>query len=100
MSNLREWLILTTQKTTYEKAMSHFRQHYDDQKMLTELVAIALEGEDNGDAPWAAANVISEFPVELLIPHETQLRRIAAERWIYLSGPAKKALQKIAGAGL
>jgi hypothetical protein len=26
---------------------------------------IALEGEDAGDAPWAAATVIAEFPAAL-----------------------------------
>jgi len=75
--------------------MKYFRQHLHDPNLLSALVTIALEGEDAGDAPWAAANTIEEFPVELLAPHEASLRQLSEETWIYLSDPAKRALAKL-----
>jgi hypothetical protein len=76
--------------------MSYFRQHLNDRAMLAKLIEIALEGEDMGDASWAAANVIAEFPADLLRPYEVELRQIAAEPWDYLNRPAKAALEKLA----
>ena len=61
--------------------------------LLGKLVEIALEGEAAGDAPWAAANVIAEYPSALLRAHENSLRKIAAESWVYLSRPATAARQ-------
>src|SRR5262245_43153969 len=63
---LRELLIWTTSRTTAEMVYDYFRRHLDDRRLLSDLIAIALEGEDNGDAPWAAANVIAEFHGELV----------------------------------
>lgn len=95
MRPLRDWLIMTTSTVAAPEALAYLRSHMNAE-MLTDLVQIALEGEDMGDAPWAAANVISEYPAELLIQHESQLREIAAEPWDYLNRPAKVALEKIA----
>ena len=63
--------------------------------MLRQLIEIALEGEDNGDAPWAAANVITEFPAHLLREIQPELIRLSQESWMYLHDPAKLALGKI-----
>lgn len=93
---LRDRLIETTNMTKAPAAMAYFRQHLNDESLLAQLIEIALEGEDMGDAPWAAANVIAEFPVELLTSHEGELRKIAAEPWDYLNRPARAALAKIA----
>jgi hypothetical protein len=60
---------------------------------------IALEGEDAGDAPWAAANTIADFPADMLLPHKRSLERLAAEQWTYLQVPARRALAKIAALG-
>jgi hypothetical protein len=98
MADLRDKLIETTDNTKAPRAMAYFRQHLDDRAMLASLIKIALEVEDMGDAPWAAANVISEFPSDLLRAHESELRQIAAEPWDYLNRPAKAALLKLAGA--
>lgn len=95
MRTLRDWLIMTTSTTDAPEAMLYFRSQMNSE-MLNNLVQIALEGEDMGDAAWAAANVISEYPAELLARHEPQLQDIAAEPWDYLNRPAKAALAKIA----
>lgn len=95
MRQLKDWLIMTTSTVTYDEAIAHLRTRLDDPEMLAELVDIALEGEDAGDAPWAAANVIEEFSADLLQPHRPQLIALAGESWIYLSDPAKRALAKL-----
>ena len=87
---------MTTSTDTFDNAMVHFRGHLEDPQLLADLIDIALEGEDMGDAPWAAANVITEFPAALLRLHEPQLQQIAAEQWDYVSRPAREALAKIA----
>jgi hypothetical protein len=94
--NLRELLIWTTAETTAPMIMEYFRQRLHDQQLLANLIEIALEGEDAGDAPWAAANVIAEFPAHLLVVHQADLQRRSQEDWSYLSQPAKRALQRIA----
>ena len=94
--NLRELLIWTTAETTAPMIMEYFRQRLYDQQLLANLIEIALEGEDAGDAPWAAANVIAEFPAHLLVVHQADLQRRSQEDWSYLSQPAKRALQRIA----
>lgn len=95
MPTLSDWLVMTTSTATEPEAMAYLRSQMDAET-LNELVQIALEGEDMGDAPWAAANVIAEYPAELLKKHVNQLREIAAEPWDYLNRPAKIALEKIA----
>ena len=95
-ASLRQLLIATTSTETYEIAMSYFRAHLDDKELLDALIPIALEGEDAGDAPWAAANVIAEFSATLLKTHEASLKQLSNEQWVYLNGPANKALAKIA----
>jgi hypothetical protein len=92
---LRGLLIGTTHKGTFEPVMSYFRKHLLDRKLLSDLAAIALAGEDNGDAPWAAANVITEFPAELLKEIEPELIKLSNEQWMYLCDPANEALAKI-----
>lgn len=92
---LRELLIATTSTVTAPKAMDYFRRHLDDGDLLASLFSIAAEGEDMGDAPWAAANVIEEFPPELLGPHRNELEKLAAHPWMYLHDPARRALAKL-----
>src|SRR6185295_13935814 len=79
--NLRELLILTTDGNSAPMVMEYFRRHIGDRELLKNLVKIALEGEDEGDAPWAAANTIVEFPVELLKEHEADLQLLSQEQW-------------------
>lgn len=93
--NLRELLIWTTDTHTEPMVSNYFARHLDDQLLLEALLAIAREGEDMGDAPWAAANLIAEFPAGLLARHEAELRIIADEPWDYLNQPAKLALAKL-----
>jgi hypothetical protein len=62
-------------------------------------MAIALEGEDAGDAPWAAANTIADFPADMLLPHKASLEKLAAEQWTYLHVPGRRALEKIRDSG-
>ena len=92
--NLRTLLICTTSKTTVEAAEGYFAQHHNNSALLDSLVAIALEGEDAGDAPWAAANVLADFPSIMLKKHEAALTELAAHPWAYLNIPGQKALQK------
>jgi len=96
-SKLRELLILTTSKTTYAMVSEYFRQHHHDKALLSALVSIALEGEDAGDAPWAAANTIAEFPASMLIEHESALLQLSEHDWDYLKTPALAALAKLDG---
>ena len=95
-SNLRELLILTTSSTTSELVNTYFQNHRDDETLLKSLFAIAAEGEDCGDAPWAAANIIAEFPVRMLSPHKAELVELSSHEWLYLKRPALDALAKIA----
>jgi hypothetical protein len=97
--SLRELLICTTSTVTAPMAEAYFAERRDNAKLLALLVAIALEGEDAGDAPWAAANTIADFPAEMLLPHEQSLEQLAAEEWTYLHVPGRRALAKIAAAG-
>ncbi|HEV7301967.1 MAG TPA: hypothetical protein VGN72_21710 [Tepidisphaeraceae bacterium] len=97
-ASLRELLICTT-STTAPMAEAYFAERRNDPKLLSLLVAIALEGEDAGDAPWAAANTIADFPAEMLLPHKSSLETLAAEQWSYLHVPGRQALEKIAAAG-
>jgi hypothetical protein len=94
-ASLRQLLIATTSKDTSEAAMSYFQARFGDEGLLNALLPIALEGEDAGDAPWAAANVIAEFPANMLRKHEAALRLLGQEQWRYLKDPATRALAKI-----
>jgi hypothetical protein len=97
-ANLRELLIWTTSKNTAELIESYFATQHCDAALLSALFAIAAEGEDAGDAPWAAANTISDFPAEMLKPHKDELVELSQHQWTYLSKPAKDALVKIENA--
>ena len=94
-SNLRELLIWTTSKTTVAMVDIYFCQHHDDKNLLTALFEIALEGEDAGDAPWAAANTIADFPAPMLVEHRAALVQLSQFEWNYLRVPALKALAKL-----
>ena len=96
-SNLRELLIWTTSKPTAPLVNEYFASHLQDRDLLSHLVEIAMEGEDAGDAPWAAANVIVEFPPDLLKEHRAALEELASHPWAYLHVPANAALAKLAG---
>ena len=93
--NLRELLIWTTSKTTRPTVEAYFRQHHHDKKLLAALVSIALEGQDAGDTPWAAANTLAEFPASMLMEHEVALVELSKHDWEYLNTPARAALRKI-----
>ncbi len=93
--NLRELLILTTDRSTAAMIDRYFAKHHHDSELLQNLIEIALEGEDNGDAPWAAANTLADFPSDMLKPFRRQIEEISKEQWIYLNQPAKLALEKI-----
>lgn len=93
--NLREMLIWTTAMTTAPLVEAYFSEHLSDRTLLRDLINIALEGEDAGDAPWAAANMVAMFPAELLQAHRAELETLSREQWVYLNGPAKKALAKL-----
>ena len=95
-SNLREILVWTTSQPTAPLVEKYFSSNLQDKELLRQLVTIALEGEDAGDAPWAAANVIAQFPPELLTNHRIALEELAAHPWSYLHVPAKAALAKLA----
>jgi hypothetical protein len=94
-ANLRELLIWTTSKTTCATVEAYFQKHHHDKELLKELFSIALEGEDTGDAPWAAANTIADFPTPMLAPHKAELVELSKQQWEYLNKPALKALAKI-----
>jgi hypothetical protein len=96
--NLRELVVWTTSTTTYDAVIAYFRQHLDDPAFLAQLVSLALEGDDAGDAPWGAANLLEEFPEHLLQPHCAALLELSQHSWSYLSEPAKRALAKVGGA--
>lgn len=49
--SLRELLICTTSTVTASMAEAYFAERRNDARLLNLLVAIALEGEDAGDAP-------------------------------------------------
>jgi hypothetical protein len=93
--NLRELLILTTSKTTCPMIDAYFCKHHHDKELLKALILIAFEGEDAGDAPWAAANTIADFPVLMLVEHKSALVELSQHDWMYLKQPAIKALSKI-----
>ena len=94
-ANLRELLIWTTSKTTRAAIEAYFRKHHHDKALLAALVSIALEGEDAGDAPWAAANTLAEFPASMLMEHKAALVDLSKRDWDYLNNPARAALRKI-----
>ena len=93
--SLRELLIWTTCTSTSDMIEGYFAHHRLDESLLADLVAIALEGEDAGDAPWAAANVLAEFPAPLLNGHRPQLEELSKHQWSYLHIPARAALAKL-----
>ncbi len=92
---LRELLILTTNKISGPTIEEYFRSNHHDQELLQNLIDIALEGEDAGDAPWAAANTLVDFPAAMLEIHRADLIKISQFDWFYLSKPALAALAKI-----
>jgi hypothetical protein len=92
---LRELLILTTSQTTSERVEQYLTPHLGDSRLIEALVAIAVEGEDAGDAPWAAANLLAAAPADVLRSHEAALVELSGHPWIYLSVPAQKALAKL-----
>jgi len=93
--NLRELLICTTSTITHDMVEQYFRQHHQDKELLRALVSIALEGEDAGDAPWAAANTIADFPASMIAEHRAALLELSRHEWTYLQVPAQEALAKI-----
>jgi hypothetical protein len=92
---LRELLIWTTSKTTCARVEEYLKPHLGEANLVCSLVVIALEGEDSGDAPWAAANLLAEAPAGALRPHEAALAELSAHSWSYLSVPARMALAKV-----
>ncbi len=72
-ANLHELLILTTNKITSDTVNAYFNKQHHDPILLAHLMQIALEGEDAGDASWAAANIIAGFPSIMLAKHKREL---------------------------
>lgn len=97
-ASLRELLIWTTSKATAETVNAYFRMYHSDRELLRALFKLALEGEDAGDAPWAAANVLADFPPSMLFEHKNDLLALSKFEWAYLKGPASKALAKLEAA--
>jgi hypothetical protein len=95
IKNLREILIWTTSRTTVDLVESYFAKHLGDRELVESLVSIALEGEDAGDAPWAAANTLMVFPDAILLPHRAAMIELSHHNWDYLSGPAKEILARL-----
>lgn len=73
----------------------YFQKNLNDKDLLEALFIIAEEGEDCGDAPWAAANTISDFSGAMLAPYKARLVALSEHPWLYLSEPAKQALAKV-----
>lgn len=94
-SDLRELLILTTNTITEPAVAAYFRSHHGDNVLLKHLIEIALEGEDMGDAPWAAANTIADFPASMLTSYRSELETLSQFEWSYLNVPAQAALAKL-----
>lgn len=94
-TNLRELLIWTTSRTTAATIDAYFAAHLYDPELLDALISIALEGDDAGDAPWAAANTLAMFPAPMLMRYRSQLVELSEHPWVYLSRPAKAALSKL-----
>lgn len=94
-SDLRELLILTTNTTTESTVAAYFRNYHNDPALLKQLIEIALEGKDAGDAPWAAANTLAEFPYGMLAKHKSELLTLSQFEWSYLNISALAALAKI-----
>lgn len=95
--NLRELLIWTTGIDTCPMVEAYFAKYHHDKDLLRRPVEIAQEGSDMGDTPWAAANVIADFPAPMLVPHRAALEELSRHDWMYISDPAKKTLDKIVG---
>lgn len=93
--NLRELLIWTTCKTTSVMVEQYFQLHHSDEDLLRTLLGIAAEGLDAGDAPWAAANAIADFPVSMLRRYRAELLELSKHEWMYLSQPALRALARV-----
>lgn len=93
--NLRELLIWSTSSITAPAVEAYFREQHTDAALLDALVEIAREGEDMGDAAWAAANIIADYPAEMLLRQRAALQELSAHPWDYLRLPAERALAKI-----
>src|SRR4051812_23361300 len=74
---LRELLIWTTSQTTCASVEEYLKPHLGEATLVNSLVVIALEGDDSGDAPWAAANLLAEAPAGALRPHEGALAELS-----------------------
>lgn len=97
IKNLREILIWTTANTTADYVAAYFAEHLDDPELVESLVSIALEGDDAGDAPWAAANTLTAFPPAMLLPHREAIFKLSQYDWDYLNRPAREILAKLDG---
>lgn len=95
VKNLREILIWTTSSTTARLVQAYFARHLGDQELVASLVSIALEGEDAGDAPWAAANTLTAFPPSILLAHREAIVELSRYDWDYLNRPAKEILSRL-----
>jgi hypothetical protein len=69
---IRELLIASCHSS--QAAKEYFRSRLGDAELLRLLVRIARDAEDyEGDAPMQAAYWASQYPTELLVPHEPAL---------------------------
>jgi hypothetical protein len=88
-------LILTTSSPSAPIVDDYFRTQQSDAELLQLLVSIALEGDDAGDAPWAAANTLADFPAAMLLPYRKELTKLSKYEWSYIREPALRALAKL-----
>lgn len=95
--DLREILIWTTSSVTAELVEAYFAEHLDDRELVASLVSIALEGDDAGDAPWAAANTLTAFSSAMLLPYREAIVELSQYDWDYLNRPAKRILSRLDG---
>ena len=82
-------------KQAARRVASSLRRHLEDEELLSSLFAIAAEGDDAGDAPWAAANTIAVFPASMLRKYRAELLELSKNEWTYLKLPALDALAKL-----
>ena len=72
-AHIRDLLVKSCHSS--KEARTFFESRRNDAELLALLVLIAKDDEDyEGDAPMRAAYYASQFPGNLLLPHEAELR--------------------------
>jgi hypothetical protein len=76
-------------------AEDFFRNHLDDEHLLSTLIEVARNDESD-DARMEAAFWVSQFGVELLRSFKRPLEQISQDGWESVASHARVALNKIA----